>query len=114
MLDTTVNPYELTKVVYCLMSEPLGFWPGLWEEDLRAPTRDFIKRCFFLVETGVLQLIARAMDASGIPQWLSKFIHNVLDGLAVVALASVALSMVVGIVGGSIGLFRGFGRVAKS
>jgi hypothetical protein len=76
-------------------SKDRGFWKGLWEDELRAPIRDFIGQAVFLVLATVLEVYGRLLDAVGMEQWLRDLIHQVFDGLTVAALARLAIPMLV-------------------
>ena len=75
-----------------MMDEP-GFWRAAWEQDLKAPARDFIKQAFYVVLTAVLQLLGRLLDATGVAPWLGDLIHLVFDALTVVALGQLVIPM---------------------
>jgi hypothetical protein len=65
----------------------------IWEEDLRAPTRDAIGQIFYIAVAALLQLIGKALDLVGMASWLQILIHWVFDGLLVVALINLAIPM---------------------
>lgn len=75
------------------MGEP-GFWKVIWEEDLRAPSRDLVNQVFYIVVTVGGDAFSRfALDHSTVPGWLRSMIYNTFDALSVVALAQLAIPM---------------------
>ena len=71
----------------------MGFWRVLWEEDLQASVRDVINQVFYLVVTVLLQFFGKLLDVSNVAHWVAELIHEVFDGLTVVALGTLAIPM---------------------
>jgi len=73
---------------------PDGLWRKVWEEDLRAPSRDLINQLFYLLITAFLDGASHlALDRSLIAPWLRKGIYDAFDGLTLLALVQLVLPM---------------------
>lgn len=73
-----------------------GFWRTIWEEDLRAPSRDLINQVFYLVVTVFLDGFSHlTLDHSTLAGWLQSTIYNVFDALTLIALTQLAFPMAI-------------------
>jgi hypothetical protein len=73
-----------------------GFWRVIWEEDLRAPSRDLVNQIFYVVVTVGGDAFSRlALEHSTVPEWLRGMIYDVFDVLSVIALAQLAIPMAI-------------------
>jgi hypothetical protein len=73
-----------------------GFWKAIWNEDLRAPSRDLVNQVFYvLVTTSGDAFFRLALGHSTVSQWLQEIIYNVFDGLTLIALAQLAIPMAI-------------------
>jgi hypothetical protein len=71
-----------------------GFWRAIWEEDLRAPSRDLVNQIFYLAVTVLLDGFSHLLlDRSMLPSWVRDLIYQVFDMLTVIALIQLAIPM---------------------
>jgi hypothetical protein len=68
--------------------------------------RDCIIQAVYVLVTAILQLLGTLLDAVGVPIWLRTVIHHVFDGLTVVALAQLTITI-------GIRMFRGIARAIQ-
>jgi hypothetical protein len=73
-----------------------GFWKKIWEEDLRAPSRDLVNQVFYVVVTVFFDAFSKLiLDHSTVAEWLRGIIYNVFDALTLIALAQLAFPMAI-------------------
>jgi hypothetical protein len=71
----------------------IGYWRSVWKDDLQQPLRDFIRQFFFLACTALLEWFTRILDLAGVPQWLKEVIHRAFDGLTVITVGGVVITV---------------------
>jgi hypothetical protein len=89
---SSANYAEVTEIVY--FPGVLPYWKVVWEEDLRAPSRHLISKIFYLAATGLLHLCALGLKPV-LDLWLNQIIHEVFNGLSLIALGVLAIPMAV-------------------
>jgi hypothetical protein len=73
-----------------------GFWRVVWDEDLRAPSRDLVNQVFYVLVTVAFDAFSHlALDHSTVSRWLQEIIFNVFDMLTLLALAQLAIPMAI-------------------
>ena len=96
ILTRTGTPWQGADslLLYCAQMAPRGFWATVWEEDLRAPTRDLVGQLFYVIVTVFLDTFSRlALDHSGVEQSIRDLTYEVFNGLTILALANLAIPM---------------------
>lgn len=103
--ETSMNPstqnlwgwWSIGRVPGILLpvAEP-GFWKAVWEEDLRAPSRDLVNQVFYVVVTVAFDAFSKlGLGHSTVSKWLQDIIYNVFDCLTLIALAQLAFPMAI-------------------